>query len=269
MLVPCLQGYQSFWLWNLLSWNHAKQTPILLQATGPFWFLHSYIQQLKVKCLRALDLLKVLSHSDRGADKETLLMVYHSLIWSKLDYGCMVYGSACQTNLGLLDPVHTQPLRICLGAFPSSPRDSLCVEADEPPFALHRTKLALWYCLNWNLTPPILPILVCFIQNSRMGLRAIQKEVTSYFQGGRRGITHNLAHFNAVYIVIIILSLREVMEHIWGSVNENNDKNFNLTKRNQETYWKRIMRLKYCFLPNQRPSHPDKLSPCPLHWCLI
>ena len=42
-----------------------------------------HIQQLKIKCLRALDLLKVLSHSDWGADKATLLMAYSSLIWSK------------------------------------------------------------------------------------------------------------------------------------------------------------------------------------------
>ncbi len=76
-----------------------------------------HILQLKVECLQALDLLKVPSHSDWGADRATLLMVYHSLIWSKLDYGCMVYGSACQTNLKLLDPVHNQELHICLGAF--------------------------------------------------------------------------------------------------------------------------------------------------------
>ncbi len=112
-----------------------------------------HIQQLKTKCLRALDLLKVLSHSDWGADKATLLMVYRSLIRSKLDYGCMVYGSACQTNLKLLDPVHTQAIRICLGAFRSSPRESLCVEADEPPLTLRRTKLALQYCLKVKSNP--------------------------------------------------------------------------------------------------------------------
>ena len=70
-----------------------------------------HIQKLKIKCLQAL------SHSDWGADKASLLMVYHSLIQSKLDYGCMIYGSACQTNLKLLDPVHNQELHICLSAF--------------------------------------------------------------------------------------------------------------------------------------------------------
>ena len=98
--------------------------------------------------LRALDLLKVLSHSDWGADKATILMAYHSLISSKLDYGCMVYRSACKTNLKMHDPVHNQALSICLGSFRSFPHDSLCVEANEPLLALLRTKLALEYCLK-------------------------------------------------------------------------------------------------------------------------
>ena len=107
-----------------------------------------HIQQLKTKCLRVLDLLKILSHSGWWADKATILMVYHCLIWSKLDYGCMVYVLCAKTNLKLLDPVRNQELRICHGAFESYPEDGLCVKADEPPLALCRTKLALQYWLN-------------------------------------------------------------------------------------------------------------------------
>ena len=53
-----------------------------------------HIKYLKAKCLKALKLLKVLSHTSWDADQTTLLKLYRSLVWSKLDYGCIIYGSA-------------------------------------------------------------------------------------------------------------------------------------------------------------------------------
>ena len=53
-----------------------------------------HIKYLKAKCLKALNLLKVLSHTNWGADRFILLHLYRSLIRSKLDYGAIVYGSA-------------------------------------------------------------------------------------------------------------------------------------------------------------------------------
>ena len=52
------------------------------------------IKYLKAKCLKALNLLKVLSHTSWGADRTVLLHLYRSLIRSKLHYGAIVYGSA-------------------------------------------------------------------------------------------------------------------------------------------------------------------------------
>ena len=42
-----------------------------------------HIKYLKVKCLKALNLLKVLSHTSLGADRTTLLKLYQSLVRSK------------------------------------------------------------------------------------------------------------------------------------------------------------------------------------------
>ena len=53
-----------------------------------------HIKYLKAKCLKALNLLKVLSHTSWGADRTTLLKLNTSLVQSKLDYGCIIYGSA-------------------------------------------------------------------------------------------------------------------------------------------------------------------------------
>ena len=45
----------------------------------------------------------------------------------------------------MLDPIHNKGLRLCLGAFRTSPVDSLYVEANEPPLHIRRIKLALQY----------------------------------------------------------------------------------------------------------------------------
>ena len=88
-----------------------------------------------------------------GADQTTLLKLYRSLVRSKLDYGCLVYGSASITALAKLDPVHNQGLRLSLGAFRSSPVESLYVEAQEPPLEIRREKLALQYILKLKANP--------------------------------------------------------------------------------------------------------------------
>ena len=69
-----------------------------------------HIKYLKAKCLKALNLLKVLSHTNWGADRTVLLHFYRSLIRSKLDYGSIVYGSARKSYLMMLDTVHHQGL---------------------------------------------------------------------------------------------------------------------------------------------------------------
>ena len=53
-----------------------------------------HLKALKTKCLKALDIIKLVSNHEWGADKSVLLNLYRSLIRSKLDYGSIVYGSA-------------------------------------------------------------------------------------------------------------------------------------------------------------------------------
>ena len=104
-----------------------------------------HIKYLKAKCLKALNLLKVLSHTNWGADRTVLLQLFRSLIRSKIDYGSIVYGSARKSYLMMLDTVHHQGLRLALGAFRTSPVESLYVEAEESSLYLRREKLALQY----------------------------------------------------------------------------------------------------------------------------
>ena len=66
----------------------------------------AHIDNLKTKVKKSLNILKVVSSYDWGADKKTLLKLYNSLCKSKLDYACEVYSSACKTKLYELDVVH-------------------------------------------------------------------------------------------------------------------------------------------------------------------
>ena len=52
-----------------------------------------------------------------------------------------------------MDPVHNQGLRLGLGAFLSSPVESLYAETREPPLENRREKLALQYILKLKANP--------------------------------------------------------------------------------------------------------------------
>ena len=64
-----------------------------------------HINYLSNKCHKALNLLQVVSSLDWGTDRKVLLRLYRTLVRSKLDYGCIVYGSALQSYLRKLDSI--------------------------------------------------------------------------------------------------------------------------------------------------------------------
>ena len=107
-----------------------------------------HIDVLKGKVNKSLNILKVVSSFSWGADKRSLLRLYDSLCRSKLDYGCQIYSSACKTLLNKLDVVHNTGLRICSGAFKTSPIESIYVETGQLPLDLRREELAFRYMMR-------------------------------------------------------------------------------------------------------------------------
>ncbi|KFM64962.1 putative RNA-directed DNA polymerase from transposon X-element, partial [Stegodyphus mimosarum] len=103
----------------------------------------SHVLQLRKKCMKALNILKVLANTSWGADRCSMLRIYRALVRSRLDYGSVIYGSARSSVLLKLDPVHHQALRICSGAFSTSPLQSLYVDCYEPSLRLRREQLSL------------------------------------------------------------------------------------------------------------------------------
>ena len=107
-----------------------------------------HLRYLKNKCMKALNLIRVVAHTSWGADQHTVLHLYKSLVRSKLDYRRIIYGSARNSYLRMLDPVQNHALHLCLGAYRTSPSPSLCVFANEPPLYIRRRKLSIEYCLK-------------------------------------------------------------------------------------------------------------------------
>ena len=79
---------------------------------------------------------------------DTLLMLYQATVCSKLDYGCIVYLTASNTNWRQLDSIHNSGLRVALGAFCTSPISNLNMEANETPLEERRLKLCMHYYLK-------------------------------------------------------------------------------------------------------------------------
>ena len=113
----------------------------------------SHIENLKRKVIKSLNILKVVSSFDWGADKKSLLRLYDALCRSKLDYGCQIYSSACKTRLKELDVVHNMALRICSGAFRTSPIESIYIDTHQLPLDLRREELGLRYAARLESTP--------------------------------------------------------------------------------------------------------------------
>ena len=138
---------------------NGHQLPVATKAKFlGVWFdkklnFKDHISYVRGKCQKSLNLLRTLAHFNWGADRKTLLQLFRSFVRPVLDYGCVVYGAARPSYLTRLGVVQNQALRICLGAFRTSPIPSLHVEANELPIHLRREQLSLQYATKLRSNP--------------------------------------------------------------------------------------------------------------------
>ncbi|KAL1447697.1 hypothetical protein WDU94_005615 [Cyamophila willieti] len=113
----------------------------------------SHINETKIKCLRALNIMKILCNRNWGLRRHTLLKLYQALVLPILDYGCTIYGSANETNLNKLNVIHNTALRMISGAFRTSPIPSLLCETGQPPLQVRRNCLTINYVTKVSSSP--------------------------------------------------------------------------------------------------------------------
>lgn len=104
------------------------------------WVTH--IKDLVRRIEMSLNLLRALCGTWWGASPSTLLVLYRSLIRSKIDYGGVLYMKASKTLLEKINVVHRRALRICIGAMISTRKEFLLSEAGEIPLDLRRELMA-------------------------------------------------------------------------------------------------------------------------------
>lgn len=113
----------------------------------------THIDKLKNECITRVNILKILSANNWGADKQILLNTYKSLIRSRINYGSIIYQSASKTVLQKLDPIHNTDLRIISGAFRTSPIFSILKETGEPNLNFRRKLLSVYQAIKISTLP--------------------------------------------------------------------------------------------------------------------
>ena len=83
-----------------------------------------------------------------GRGQRHILMLYRAIVRSKLNYGCIVYDTASNSNLRQLDSIHNTGLRLALGAIYTSHVSCLYTEANEAPLEERDLKLSMDYYLK-------------------------------------------------------------------------------------------------------------------------
>ena len=112
-----------------------------------------HFKSLRERCFKSLNVLRSVARTSYGADRSTLLLLYRSIVRSKLDYASFVYDGASDSSKRVLDVVHHTAIRVVTGAFRTSPASSLLAEAHEPPLALRREMLGMRYALKLRQFP--------------------------------------------------------------------------------------------------------------------
>lgn len=106
---------------------------------------NEHIADIAEKSYRKTNLIRSLSGYKWGANKETLLRLYRTLIRSRMEYGIEVFHTATKFALTKLESIQYKCLRICCGAIKSTPIQALQQECGELPIRQRMEKRLLEY----------------------------------------------------------------------------------------------------------------------------
>ena len=128
-----------------------KLLGMILDAPRLKWGPH--LTNLRANVVRRIDLLKHMASPNWGACRRFLRTFYCAYIRAKIDYGSVLYETACSSQLARLDVLQNACLRLILGARRTTPIVSLQAEAHIPPLSLRRQYLAARLSLSLSYRP--------------------------------------------------------------------------------------------------------------------
>lgn len=106
---------------------------------------NEHIQYIHGKAVKSLNVIRMLSGTDFGSDISMLIRMHKALVISLMDYGSFLFQNASGTSLKTLDVINNRGMRCVLGAFKSTPIDSLHAETGIPKLKYRREYLGLSY----------------------------------------------------------------------------------------------------------------------------
>lgn len=141
------------------------------------WIMH--LKLLKAACKTKMSIIKTLAHHKWGADQTSLLNIYKSLILSQINYGSQIYNTAKSRHLRTLDSIHHEGIRLSIGAFRTSPTESILCYAGEMPLQFIRDKNTLLYCIKRKTTPEHIGHTALFQNKTTIINRNVTKKLTT------------------------------------------------------------------------------------------
>jgi ribonuclease HI len=104
---------------------------------------NKHLRDVGERAKKRLNVLRMLCNPRFGAKRKHLLMLLQTTVLSTLEYGSIVYGDACKSELAKLNTIYNNGIRIATGAFRTSPVQSLLIEAGLLPLELRRDQQLL------------------------------------------------------------------------------------------------------------------------------
>jgi len=105
------------------------------------------------KDMKTLSSLGVLSWSSWNRYRPVLPQLYYALIHSKIEYSSFIYGSAPQSKLSILKPIHKAQIHLAFGTFCTSHLANIYANSLRMPPVLPEGHAFLQLCSQAGGTP--------------------------------------------------------------------------------------------------------------------
>ena len=105
--------------------------------------LNRFMNNLKVKATKRLNLIKRLATTTWGANKRTLRQLYLGYVRSAMDYALPLQSIASKAPTEALDRVQNQAIKLICGGMRSTPIAACEIEANIEPLDLRRNRAVL------------------------------------------------------------------------------------------------------------------------------
>ena len=122
-----------------------SQFKFLGVVLDPRLTMNKHVTHIQTKCKRRLNLFRCITSTPAGADRNTLLRLYKTIVLPIIEYGSIIYAGGSQPTLDKLEVVQNNFLRLALGAMKTSPVISLQVDANITPLHIRRMELTMRY----------------------------------------------------------------------------------------------------------------------------